>query len=224
MTPQLVVFDLDGTLIDSQRDLADSINALLGDLGVNPLPVDAVAAMVGEGAPVLVRRALTAAGLDPDTPEALSRFLRRFLRAYDQRLLVHTRPYPGMREALDTLKRSCRLAVLTNKPARATRKILGGLDLAPYFDQVMGGDTVHGRKPDPAGLLHIVRSAQATPESTVMVGDSPVDLETARRAGTRVCLARYGFGFRFTPEELRGNEPIVDSAEAIPAALLGVGS
>ena len=224
MTPPLIVFDLDGTLIDSQRDLADAVNALLAELGVDPLPVDAVAAMVGEGAAVLVRRTLAAAGLDADTPEALGRFLRRFLRAYDQRLLVHTRPYPGMREALDRLKESSRLAVLTNKPARATRKILAGLKLAPYFDHVMGGDTAHGRKPDPAGLLQIVRAAHTTPESTVMVGDSPIDLETARRAGTRVCLARYGFGFSFKPGDLRGDETIVERAEDLPAALIGVGS
>jgi phosphoglycolate phosphatase len=191
MPIQLVVFDLDGTLIDSRRDLADATNALIAELGGDPLSVEAVTAMVGEGAAVLVRRALTAAGLDPQTPRALERFLAH----YDERLTVYTRPYEGLIDALSALRSEERaLAVLTNKPGRPSRVILERLDLAPFFSEVIGGDTAAGRKPDPAGLLSLAQRAQVPAWATLMVGDSPIDAETARRAGAVVCIARYGFG------------------------------
>jgi phosphoglycolate phosphatase len=217
LTPRLIVFDLDGTLIDSRRDLADAANALLVELGAAPLPVDAIASMVGEGAAVLVRRALRAAGVRPE-PGTL---LERFLSLYDERLVVHTRPYFGIPEALDVLKARSRLAVLTNKPTHPTGKILDALGLAPYFDTVVGGDTAYGRKPDPAGLLHIMDALGATPATTVLVGDSPIDRETARRAQTRVCLVRYGFGFTFRPEELLDDERVVDRPADLVAELTG---
>jgi phosphoglycolate phosphatase len=209
---QLVVFDLDGTLVDSHRDLAEAINALLGELGASPLPHDVVTRMVGEGAPVLVKRALTAVGLDPDTPRALDRFLEH----YDARLLDTTRPYPEMAETLVSLHARHRLAVLTNKPTRATLRVLEGLALDDAFDDVMCGDMAYGRKPDPAGLRELVARAATTVDATLLVGDSPVDHATARRAGTHICLARYGFGYRFTDEDFRGDEWFVDR----PAALL----
>jgi phosphoglycolate phosphatase len=162
--------------------------------------------MVGEGAALLVRKALAAAGLDPDTPEALD----RFLACYDERLLVHTRPYEGMVETLATLATACRLAVLTNKPTHATNTILAGLRLGTYFDRVVGGDTAHGRKPNPEGLQSLMDATGATRPSTVLVGDSRVDLETARRAGVRICLARYGFGYTLKPGDLRGDEMAID--------------
>jgi phosphoglycolate phosphatase len=191
MCIQLVVFDLDGTLIDSRRDLADATNALVAELGGQALSVEAVTAMVGEGAAVLVRRALAGAGLDPQTPNALERFLAH----YDERLTVHTRPYEGLVDALSALRSEGRaLAVLTNKPGRPSREILERLELAPFFSQVIGGDTAAGRKPDPSGLLSLTERAQVTPAATVMVGDSPIDAETARRAGAVLCIARYGFG------------------------------
>lgn len=208
---RLVVFDLDGTLIDSRRDLADATNALLLELGAAPLPVEAVAAMVGEGAAVLVRRALTSAGLDPALPDALA----RFLALYDERLLAHTRPYAGITEALETLAGGSALAVLTNKPTRQSKTILEALELAPYLDRVIGGDTPLGRKPDPAGLLRLISDAGARAATTVLVGDSRIDLDTARRAGTRVCLARYGFGFNFRPEDFRGDELFIDRPDQL---------
>jgi phosphoglycolate phosphatase len=162
--------------------------------------------MVGEGAAVLVRRALTAAGLDPDAPDALD----RFLACYDERLLAHTRPYDGMLETLAALRARSPLAVLTNKPARATARILEGLKLDAYFDQVLGGDTPYGRKPNPEGLRHLIATARADAASTVLVGDSRIDWETAHRASVRICLARYGFGFAFNDVELRGDEILID--------------
>jgi phosphoglycolate phosphatase len=227
---RLVVFDLDGTLIDSRRDLAEATNALLEELGAVPLTIDEIGAMVGDGAAMLVRRALAAARRGPSThvperslgPGPGSRAaLARFLELYDERLLVNTRPYEGIPEALAALKKSCRLAVLTNKPARPTAKILEALGLDAYFDAVIGGDTAHGRKPDPAGLLQLIGDAGATAETTVLVGDSPIDRETARRAGTRICLARYGFGYTFRDGELGPDELFVDRPHEIPAVLNG---
>lgn len=212
--PSLIVFDLDGTLIDSRRDLADATNAMLVELGAAPLSTDTVAGMVGEGASVLVRRALEAGGLDPETPDALNRFLAR----YDERLLMHTRAYHGIVETLARLKASCSLAVLTNKPMQATTRILEGLMLDRYFDRVVGGDSPYGRKPNPAGLQHLIAAAGATPQSTVLVGDSRIDLETARRAGVRIWLARYGFGFTFKDGDLRGDQITIDH----PQELIGL--
>src|SRR6185503_3903745 len=216
MPIQLVVFDLDGTLIDSRRDLADATNALVADLGGNLLTVDAVTAMVGEGAAVLVRRALSAAGLDPQTPGALERFLAH----YGERLTVHTRPYDGLIDALTALRSEGRaLAVLTNKPGRPSREILERLELAPFFSQVIGGDTAAGRKPDPAGLLTIVKQANVAPSATVMLGDSPVDAETARRAGTVLCLARYGFGAPAGSLMPAAGEMAIDNPSELPQAI-----
>jgi phosphoglycolate phosphatase len=215
MAPRLIVFDLDGTLIDSRQDLADATNALLMELGVPPLPVDAVAAMVGEGAAKLVRRALSSAGVRIDAREALE----RFLVLYDERLVIHTRPYPGIPEALDSLTALCPLAVLTNKPSRATQTILRELKLARYFGEVTGGDTPSGRKPDPAGLRQLMQLTGATPETTVLVGDSRIDRETARRAGVRACLVRYGFGFTFADGELGADEVVVERPHELARAI-----
>jgi phosphoglycolate phosphatase len=211
----LIVFDLDGTLIDSRRDLADAANALIVEYGGQPLPVEAIAGMVGEGAPLLVRRALKAAGREIDVKAAL----QRFLELYDERLLVHTRLYDGTREALEALAPRAALAILTNKPQHPTERILDGLGIAPFFRWVVGGDTPHGRKPDPGGLNHIISMAGVRPGDTVMVGDSAIDLRTARAAGVRVGLVRYGFGFPSAAAELTGDELIADS----PAQLAIVG-
>lgn len=208
---RLIVFDLDGTLIDSRRDLANATNRLLQELGGEPLAEDAVAAMVGEGAGVLVRRAVAAAGLEVDRARALA----RFLDIYESCLLDNTRPYDGVREVLDTLSQSTRLAVLTNKPAGATRRILEGLDLLRWFARVVGGDSEFPRKPDPAALLHLAASAGVAPAATLMVGDSRIDLETARRAGTAMCLARYGFGYRGETADLAGTEYAIDAPHAL---------
>ena len=211
---RLIVFDLDGTLIDSRRDLADAANALILERGGRPLAVETIAALVGEGAPMLVRRVIKASGLDLDLREALP----RFLELYDERLLVHTRLYEGTREILDALFATTPLAVLTNKPQHPTERILAGLRIAPFFRWVVGGNTAHGRKPDPGGLNHLMSLAGSGTADTVMVGDSAIDLRTARAAGTRLCLVRYGFGFQSAAGELRDDELIADS----PSQLLNL--
>ena len=186
----VLVFDLDGTLVDSRRDIAESANELLAALDAPPLDHDEVVRMVGEGARVLVSRVLAAGGAREDLDAAFA----QFSAIYDRRLADHTQPYPGVVAGLEDLAARFTLAVLTNKPQHHTDRLLEALDLRRYFVQVLGGDTAHGRKPDPAGLVSLVGGAGAVPEAALMVGDSWVDAETARRAGTRFCFADYGFG------------------------------
>ena len=184
----IVVFDLDGTLIDSAHDVATSANELVTTLGGQPLALDDVVMMIGEGAAVLVKRALAAAGLDPDTPNALA----HFLEIYNRHLLDRTMPYPGVKETLAIAQQRARLAVLTNKPLAPTERILEGLGLREFFDLVVGGDNARGRKPDPAALLALASERPA--EGALFVGDSPIDYSTARAGNIPFGWARYGFG------------------------------
>ena len=212
---RLIVFDLDGTLVDSRQDLADSANALILERGGHPLPDGAIVQMVGEGAARLVRRALEAAGLPFDEGSVL-----RFLALYDERMLRTTRLYPGMLAVVERLAREAPVAVLTNKPLAHSAAIVRALGLEPLLSITVGGDGPFPRKPDPTSLRHLMERHLAPPERTLLVGDSRIDFETALAAGTRVCLARYGFGYeRFPVEALRGDEGLVDSPAEIPAAV-----
>lgn len=212
---RLIVFDLDGTLIDSRRDLADAANALIVERGGSPLSEDAIGLMVGAGAATLVRRALTAAGLAVDGAS-----LPRFLELYGERLLRTTVAYPGVPAALEQLAGEAPLAVLTNKPLAPSLEILQGLGLDRSIALTIGGDSDFPRKPDPASLKHLIATFGATPGTTAMVGDSWIDYETARAAGTAICLTRYGFGFHSVRvDELRGDEAIVDHPTELPSAV-----
>lgn len=244
---RLIAFDLDGTLVDSRRDLADAANELIASLGGSPLPEETIGRMVGEGAQVLVDRALRAARILPPECEREERptsvaplskhvggescsgsaelqasgfrreALDRFLAIYDARLLNHTRPYHGIADAVAAAASRARVAVLTNKPLRATERILEGLGLRAPFEDVIGGDGTWPRKPDPASLLELMRRAGATPATTLLVGDSAIDHETALRAGARCCVAGYGFGYdTFPPERLTGSEFVVRTAAELP--------
>ncbi len=211
----LIVFDLDGTLVDSRLDLAESTNEMLGTFGARPLPVDEVAAMVGEGAKVLVRRALAAAGVAADDDDALG----RFREIYDRRLLIHTRPYEGIEVVVRELSAAHRLAVLTNKPEAPSRRLLEAFDLSRHFPRVIGGDSGPARKPDPAGLELLIREAGGSAADAWLVGDSMIDVETARRAGVGMCVALYGFGQLRGELVLKGSERTVRTASEIPAAI-----
>ena len=184
----IVVFDLDGTLIDSAHDVATSANELVTTLGGAPLDLNAVLGMIGEGAGLLVKRALAASGLDPETPHALA----QFLAIYDRHLLDRTAPYPGVAETLAIAARRARLSVLTNKPLAPSERILDGLGLRDFFGTVIGGDNARGRKPDPAALLALV--ADTPGGGALLVGDSPIDYQTAKNANVPFAWARYGFG------------------------------
>jgi phosphoglycolate phosphatase len=213
---RLIAFDLDGTLIDSRRDLADSANELIVELGGAPLTEDAIGRMVGEGARVLVMRALAAAGLAQDAAAVLP----RFLEIYDTRLLNHTTAYDGMLDVVRHARQYARLAVLTNKPKRPSEQILDALGMREFFDDIVGGDGPLPRKPDPAGLTALMDVAAATPDTTLMVGDSSIDHETAARAGARCCITAYGYGFLMFPEDrLTGNEWVVHSPAEIAAVI-----
>ena len=211
---RLIAFDLDGTIIDSRRDLAESANQLIEEYGGQPLTEEQIGEMVGEGAGLLVRRAMRAAGR-PDLAHALE----RFLEIYDQRLLNHTRLYAGLDDVLLQARARARLTVLTNKPLAPTERILAALGVRDAFEEVIGGDGPHPRKPDPAALYAMMTSAGADARDTLLVGDSAIDLETARRAGVRCCLVSYGFGFR---PELRMPAPdvrVVDDARELSRAI-----
>jgi phosphoglycolate phosphatase len=214
---RLIAFDLDGTLIDSRRDLTDSANDLLQELGGPALTEEAVARMVGEGAAMLVRRALAASGLvHVDVADVLP----RFLEIYDTRLLRHTRTYAGIDEAVRYARSHARVIVLTNKPGRPSERILTGLGIRDLFDEVMGGDGPWPRKPDPASLRAAMEQVGATPEQTLLVGDSAIDLETARRASVRCCLAAYGFSAHTVERARIGNEVwVVDAPSELPAVI-----
>jgi phosphoglycolate phosphatase len=197
---ELVVFDLDGTLIDSAGDLAASVNATLERLapGSPPLPAAQVRTFIGDGAAMLVTRTLAAAGVEVPTEAALP----VFLDCYEARLLDTTVLYPGVVEALDAL-RDRTLAVLTNKPGAMSRRILAGLGVEDRFARVAGAGDVPAKKPDPAGLRLLLAETGIPPESAVLVGDSAIDVRTGRAAGVRTVGVTYGLD----PSSLRAAPP-----------------
>jgi phosphoglycolate phosphatase len=212
---RLIAFDLDGTLVDSRQDLADSANQLVVERGGRPLTQDAVVGMVGEGASVLVRRALAGADL-PDDPAALG----RFLEIYDERLLRSTRLYPGVIELVESARQHAHVAVLTNKPLRHTERLLDGLHVRPLFDGVVGGDGPYARKPSADGLRALMAEAGAPEQHTLLVGDSMVDCDTAINAGVACCLVSWGFGFaRVRRETLPPTTWIVHDAAALTSRI-----
>lgn len=190
----LVIFDLDGTLIDSQQDLVNSVNATRGFMGLPPLEGARIASYVGNGAPVLIRRAMG----DQTSQADVDKALEYFLSYYRDHMLDHTRLYPGVQEALDSLHEAgVKLAVLTNKPVRFSQAILDGLGLGGHFQRVYGGNSFEEKKPHPVGIRRIMEELGASPERTLMVGDSAVDVLTARNAGVMCC----GVSFGFQPEQ-----------------------
>ena len=185
-----VVFDLDGTLIDSAADLQLAINAVLKNFGTEPLSLLEVRSMLGDGVRALIARALAARRCTAPEEEAQ----RIFFREYAANLTTRTRPYPGAHAMLSILRaRGFRLGVCTNKPMGLTHVILHRLALEQYFARIMGGDSLPIRKPDPRVLLEVLRGLGAGPGSSLFVGDSEVDAEMARAAGVRFVLMTHGY-------------------------------
>jgi len=205
---KLVIFDLDGTLIDSRLDLVHSVNAALRHINRPELPDDVIASYVGDGAPVLIQRALGPEAVD----EALIRKgLEFFLHYYREHKLDHTTIYPGIQEALASIESSGngvprKLAVLSNKPVNPSRAIVEALGLGRYFMQIYGGNSFATKKPDPEGALKLVSEAGLRPEQAAIVGDSHVDIRTGRNAGLSTVAVRYGFA----PHTLEVESPDID--------------
>jgi phosphoglycolate phosphatase len=210
---KLLLFDLDGTLIDSEKDLAASVNAMLRHFGRKELPLEVIDTYIGDGAPMLIRRALG----DPAHAAFVQEALNYFLLYYREHKLDTTLPYAGIPEALRQVASfaGCprQLAVLTNKPVRASRDILAGLRLSQYFFQTYGGNSFETKKPDPLGAQTLMREAGAEPEETVMIGDSAVDVLTARNANSWSIGVTYGFA----PQTLERTHP--DILVGTPAEL-----
>jgi phosphoglycolate phosphatase len=188
---RLIAFDLDGTLIDSRADLVASVNATLAHLGRHALPDAVIASYIGDGVQMLVRRALG----DPQHEEVVTAAVTFFLSYYRLHKLDHTYVYDGVLESLSAIARAlpqARLAVLTNKPIRPSEEICAALRLAPHCFRIYGGNSFETKKPDPLGLEMLMREAGATPEQTLMIGDSDVDVLTARNAGASVLGCRFG--------------------------------
>lgn len=188
MDIRLLIFDLDGTLVDSKEDLILSVNATRAHLGLPPLDGETVSSYVGNGAPVLIQRAL-----GPGFSEKqLSDALQFFLSYYREHKLDHTDFYPGVREALGMFGKRT-LAVLTNKPVRISREMLGQLGVAARFRYVFGGNSFENKKPHPEGVFAILAESGIAPEQAMMVGDSDVDVIAGRNAGIHTCGVSYGF-------------------------------
>jgi phosphoglycolate phosphatase len=183
------IFDLDGTLIDSKMDLVSSVNAMLRATGRNELSTEAIAGYIGHGAPQLIASVLGPEASDNDRKSALAIFLAH----YGQHCLDETRPYLGVMEGLTALA-GHPMSVLTNKPLRITKQILHGLGLSRFFTTVYGGDSFANKKPDPSGALSILSELGVVPAEAAMVGDSDVDIQTARNSGMRAVAVTYGFG------------------------------
>lgn len=206
---KLVIFDLDGTLIDSRLDLVHSVNAALRHIGRPELPDHVIASYVGDGAPILIARAL---GNEADTVDeaTIRRGLEFFLSYYRDHKLDHTTVYPGIVEALAAIQNAFnglprKLAVLTNKPVHPSRAIVDALKLAPYFSQVYGGNSFATKKPDPEGALRLLEESGVAAEQAAMVGDSHTDVETGRNAGLWTVGVTYGFA----PQTLADASPDV---------------
>ena len=212
--PAALVFDLDGTLIDSRRDIATALNRTRAELALPPLALEQVVTMVGEGARLLVERAL-----GPECPpDRVDQALRNYLGHYSDVCLDTTRPYPGVETMLSDLAGRYPLALLSNKGEALSRKILDGLGLTPRFREILGGDSLPTRKPDPAGLRTLAGRLGLPVESLLLVGDTWVDAETARNAGCAFALVEWGFP---RPPKLDGLEAALRArtAEDLSAAL-----
>jgi phosphoglycolate phosphatase len=193
---KLLIFDLDGTLVDSRQDLIQSVNAMLQHFHRPALPGDAIASYVGDGAPMLVRRALG----DPDEEQFVQEALEYFLSYYRVHKLDNTHLYPGVKEALEAIRdrdgSERRMAVLSNKPVNPSRAIVDSLGLGEFFVRVYGGNSFHTKKPDPLGVHTLLEETGTRSDEGIIIGDSSIDVITGRNAELWTCGVTYGFSPR----------------------------
>jgi phosphoglycolate phosphatase len=215
-----VVFDLDGTLVDTAPDLHFYLNGVLAELGRPALALDEIRPMIGDGARALLQRGLEASGgIPPDA--SLDQLFATFLERYTAAPARLSTPFAGLVQVLDDLAAAeVRLGVCTNKPQRATDRLLADLGLARYFGAVLGGDALPVRKPDPGPLLAVLQRLDVAPERAVLVGDSRNDLLTARGAGVPCVLV--SFGYTVTPARALDADQVIDAFAELPAALAGL--
>ena len=219
---QLVIFDLDGTLIDSRLDLVHSVNAALRHIGRPELPEDIIASYVGDGAPILIQRALGGEQVDEAT---VRKGLEFFLKYYREHKLDHTTVYPGIAQALAAIQNSSdgtprRMAVLSNKPVVPSRAIVEALELGRFFSQIYGGNSFATKKPDPEGARKLLEEHGVQPQHAVIIGDSHVDVETGRNAG----MATVGVTYGFAPHTLEEEPPdvVVDHPQELAEVFSGL--
>ena len=194
----LIVYDFDGTLVDTLFDIADAVNLSLNELGLRTLSRATIRKYVGKGVERLMAQSIDGMGYT-DLPRAVELFRRH----YSENLMNHTRFYPSGREILDHF-RDKKQAICSNKPEDFVRRILESLESLDCFDAILGGDSLGSKKPDPEGLLHLLDRFQCSPELAVVVGDSPVDIEMGKRAGVYTCVVNYGLG---DPKEIASAGP-----------------
>ena len=214
-----VVWDLDGTLVDSAADIAASLNRLLIENDLDALDEDRVRKMIGEGVAVLIRRGFEAHGVTPEGTR-LERLVERFLVIYSEIVTASTSLFPGAREALRTLRDAgLRQAICTNKPEAITRQVLDGLGIAEYFGVVVGGDTLPRNKPDPLPLRTVLAGLDVAPERALMVGDSAIDVLLAHAAGVAVAFVTFGYGPE--PPDSHRADYRLDHLSDLPAVAAG---
>lgn len=212
-----LVFDLDGTLVDTAPDLAGAMNAVLAEQGRRTLPVSDVRHMVGRGARILIETGFAATGA-PVTPYESEQHMRRFLEHYGQNLTTGSRLFEGVAETLTALKaEGANLAVCTNKPHALTIRLLEGLDLLAHFPVILGADALPFRKPDPRHFTECVARLGGAPNRAILIGDSETDLQTARNAGAPIVLVDYGY--TQTPAKDLGGDALISRFADLPGVL-----
>jgi len=212
--PTAIVWDLDGTLVDSAPDLASALNTVLDKRGFFTLSLTEVRAMIGNGVPKLVQRGFNAVGIRPD-PAQLEELIEMFVKEYKACATDNTRPYPGVVEALQEIhSMNLPMGVCTNKPEAFTRQILEGLGLSGFFSSVVGGDSTSARKPDPEPVLACLRELVTEPASSLMIGDSVHDVHAARAAGVTIGVVPWGY--RSTPVEELGADFVIHDIAGLP--------
>ena len=219
--PSAIVWDLDGTLVDSAPDLASALNTVLDKRGFFTHSVDTVRTMIGNGVPKLVERGFNAVGVRPD-PEQLDELIAVFVKEYKACATDNTRPYPGVVEALQEIQSmNIPMGVCTNKPEAFTKQILEGLGLSGYFSSVVGGDSTSARKPDPEPVLACLHGLVAEPASSLMIGDSVHDVHAARAAGVTIGVVPWGY--RSAPVEELGADFVLHDLAGLPGMIRDAG-